>query len=696
MGIDINLLGGFSVFVDGRPVAAQAWTRRNAATLVKVLALRPGRRLPREQVMDLLWPDLLLDQAAPRLHKAAHYARTALGIQSAVVLSGDAVALFPDAQVVVDVELFDEASGDPSSAAKAIDLYRGDLLPDDLYEPWADAERQRLRMRYLSLLRSTGRWEDLVAAEPLDEEAHLRVVHQYLEDGDRARALRQLDSMAQLWRDELGAEPGAEAEELRARAQAMSPVDPVRLAPGHGATRVPRPSTRTVGRDHDMSSVLTLLDQNRLVTLLGIGGVGKTRLAAEVAHRYTEATSQRACYVDLTKVADPALVAGLIVRELGIRSGENQNVAQMLEEALHRRSLLLVLDNFEHVVDAADLVGEMVQWSADLRVLVTSRARLRVAGERVFEVQPLSVEREAGAHGLAPAVALFEQVATAVDPRFELAQHIEDVAAICRSVDGLPLAIEIAGNHLRILPPPLLRQRLAGRLGSAAAAGRDLPDRQQTIPATIDWSLQLLGPAERRLFARLSVFRGAVPLDAVEAIWTDGDVLDPLSVLVDHSLVRRTTGNRNEPRFGMLALVREHAAGLLDETTSEEAVGAAHATYVATYVEDLYERRWTDAADRWLDDITEILQEVRAAHDWAGRHGDLPLTGRITAALGAYWFLEGHHAEGSALGRRDAGPRARAGSRGVGPDPAGCGVPGVPQEPARRASPLAAGDRAVP
>ena len=162
-------------------------------------------------------------------------------------------------------------------------------------------------------------------------------------------------------------------------------------------------------------------------------------------------------------------------------------------------------------------------------------------------------------------MALFEQVATAVDPRFELRHHVEDVTAICRSVDGLPLAIEIAGGHLRTLPPPLLRERLAGRLGSAAAAGRDLPDRQQTIPATIDWSLQLLGPAERRLFARLSVFHGAVPLDAVEAVWADGDVVDPLSVLVDHSLVRRTTGNRNEPRFGMLALVREHAARLLED-----------------------------------------------------------------------------------------------------------------------------------
>ena len=248
---------------------------------------------------------------------------------------------------------------------------------------------------YLGLLRATGRWADLLAAEPLDEEAHLRVVHQYVEDGDRGQALRQLDSMAQLWRDELGAEPGAAAQALRAQAEAMSPYDPARVGPTQRDVRAPArdPDRRA---DRDIVRVLAMLDRHRLVTLLGIGGVGKTRLAAEVAHRYVEATSERACYVDLTKVRDAGLVPELAVRELGIRAGENQDVVQMLEEALRRQSLLLVLDNFEHVVDAADLVAEMVRWSDDLRVLVTSRARLRVAGEKVFEVLPLSVEPEAG------------------------------------------------------------------------------------------------------------------------------------------------------------------------------------------------------------------------------------------------------------------------------------------------------------
>ena len=568
------------------------------------------------------------------------------------MLSGDVVALFPDAQVSVDVDRFEEAadtyraSGDPSCAEEAIALYRGDLLPDDTYEPWSDADRERLRVRYVEVLRQSERWPDLVAAEPFDEEAHLHLVHQYMLDGDRGRALRHLDAMERSWREELGTRPSRAAQALRAEVQAMPVFDPGRDRPlARRGTRLPRPPTPTVGRERDIQAVLAMLADHQVVTLLGVGGVGKTRLAAEVAQRYTEAGSQPGCFVDLTKVREPGLVAELTVRELGIRAGASENVVPVLEEALRRQSLLLVLDNFEHVVDAADLVAEMVQWSDGLRVLVTSRARLRIASERVFEVEPLSVEPEAGEAGLADAVALFEQVGSAVDPHFDRERHREDVVAICRSVDGLPLAIEIAAGHLRTLPPPLLRIRLADRLKSAAVVGRDVPHRQKTIPATIDWSLHLLGEAEQRLFARLAIFNGAVPLDAVESVCADdGDVVDALSRLVDQSLVRRRPGNLGEPRFGMLELVREHAQGLLGDEV--DTVAARHAAYVAAFIADLDDRRWTDAADRWVDDINEMIGEVRAAHAWARRRGDVTLAACITAGLGTYWHLEGHQAEG--------------------------------------------------
>jgi tetratricopeptide (TPR) repeat protein len=251
------------------------------------------------------------------------------------------------------------------------------------------------------------------------------------------------------------------------------------------------------------------------------------------------------------------------------------------------------------------------------------------------------------AAGPADAVALFEQVANAVDPDFILAAHLADVESICRTVDGLPLAIELAAGHVRTLPPPLLRARLSARLGSPTGTARDSPPRQQTIPATIDWSLQLLAADAQTLFARLGVFAGAVPLPAIEQVCgaPGADVVDALSQLVDHSLVRRVTGPRGDPRFVLLELLRERARELLRDD-DESQTRDRHAAYVASFLDDVEERRWTDLADRWLDLIAEALAEVRAAHDWAQRRGDVRLAARITASLMGYWHREGHHVEG--------------------------------------------------
>jgi predicted ATPase/DNA-binding SARP family transcriptional activator len=655
MRVDIELLGGFVVAVDGRRVPDTSWRRRHAAALVKLLALRPGRRLPREQVMDALWPDLLVDEAAPRLHKAAHFARTALGSQDSVVLAADVVSLFPTAEVTIDVDQFDEAveayrsGGNLARADDAIDVYRGALLPDDLYEPWTESERERRRLAYLGLLRERERWEELVAAEPLDEEAHLRLASEHLQRGDGSSALRQLELMGQVWRRELDAEPGEAAQALRTEAAALSSeagqaavaaVAPRRTPP------IPRPATPTIGRERDVALVLDLLERSRIVTLLGVGGVGKTRLAGEVAHRHIEATGRQGFYVDLTKIRGADLVPELMLRELGVHHGAASNTAQLLEEALRGQSMLIVLDNFEHVVDAAELVAAIVSWSPALRVLVTSRARLRISGEHVFDVTPLPVVAEAGDGGAGDAVMLFGQVASAVDPRFRLEHHLDDVVAICRSVDGLPLAIELAAGHVRTLPPKLLRVRLSARLGSPTAAARDAHPRQQTIPATIDWSLQLLGADEQRLFARLGIFAGAIGLEAVERVCAEPgrETIDALIHLVDQSLVRRVMVGRTEARFVLLELLRERARELL--AGEYDVIAARHADYVASFLEEMDDRRWTDAADHWIDDITQLLGEVRTAHAWALNRGDLRINARIAAALGTYWHLEGHHVEG--------------------------------------------------
>jgi predicted ATPase/DNA-binding SARP family transcriptional activator len=659
--VDVRLLGGFEVTVDGHTVPADAWRRRHAAALVKLLALQPGHRLLRDQVLDLLWPDVPVDDAVPRLHKAAHYARGTLAAREAVVLSGEAVSLFPDARVSVDVEDFDAAAAaavsteDPAATAAALDRYPGDLLPDDLYEPWTEQDRERLRLRRLELLRLAGRWDALVAADPLDEEAHLRLVQQHVRRGDRRAALRQLDQLEMVLHHELGASPSDAALALREQALALPVGPPPPPEPSSGMTPVPRPATTTIGRERDIDLALRLLESVQILTLLGPGGVGKTRLASEVALRRSEQTGAAACFVDLMQITDAALVPDLVVRELGIRSGSSSSPERLLEEALRGRRLLIVLDNVEHVLDAAGIVGTLVQWSADVQVVATSRARLYVPGEYLLDVAPLPVESgespldPSGSDRPAGAVALFEQVAKAVDPHFELAPHLADVQAICRSLDGLPLAIELAAGHTRTLPPSLLRSRLSTRLGTPSGFPRGSPAKQQTIPATIDWSLQLLGAQEQRLFARLGVFAGAVPLEAVEHVCAepDGDVVAALGRLVDQSLVRRVTGPKGEPRFVLLDLLRQRARELLE---GEEAarVQERHAHYVAEFLDDLDERRWTVASDRWIDVISGLLPDIRVAHEWAERCGDHVLAARITAALGTYWHRDGHHDEGHA------------------------------------------------
>jgi predicted ATPase/DNA-binding SARP family transcriptional activator len=656
MRVDIRLLGGFEVLVDGQRIPDDSWRRHDPAALVKLLALSRGQRLPREQVLDVLWPELLIEQGAPRLHKAAHFARNALGHSDSVVLSGDAVSLFPFADVAVDVERFDQAASAAGSddgsdlAAEAVEQYRGDLLPDDLYEPWADGPRDRLRLRYLRLLHALERWEQVVEADPVDEHAHLQLVQDHLRRRDRRAALGQLEHMEKVMLRELGTGLSEAALALRNDALAM-PLDDVRWesrAARHAP--IPRPRTPMIGRDRDAIIIIEMLERSPIVTLLGPGGVGKTRLAVDVALRRVEATSVEGCFIDLARVSDSGLVPELIARELGIHIESASHAERALEEALSGRSMLIVLDNFEHVADAAGIVGHITRSSPDIKVLSTSRARLHIAGEHVFDVAPLSVEpRQAssgGDAGSADAVALFEQAAMAVDPHFQLAPYLADVVSICRTVDGLPLAIELAAGHLRTLPPPLLRARLAARLGSPTAAARDTPPRQHTISATIDWSLQLLGAAEHALFARLGVFAGAVPLHAIETVCGEPgkDVVDGLSRLVDQSLVRRVAGPRGEPRFTLLELLRDRARELLAGDAEVDARDR-HAAYFASFLDDADDRRWSNV-ERWVDEITEMLGDIRAAHAWAEDRGHTHLAARIVAGMGPYWHREGRHVEG--------------------------------------------------
>ena len=284
--VHIMLLGRFEVMVDAVPVAASSWTRRHAAALVKVLALAPGRCLHREQVIDLLWHDDTVGEAVPKLHKAAHFARRAIDVASAVVLRGDNVMLCPDADATVDVELFENlgrralAEEDVAAAHQALAMYGGELLPHDRYEAWAEQRREQLRLRHLDLLRLDGRWETVVEVDPSDEHAHLALMRRHATNGDRHAALRQFDRMTRTLRRELGVAPSREATALRDRLIAEHDV----VAGRDGAL---------IGRNRELSIAERALrdsaaGRSRTLIVAGPPGIGKSSLVTAITARATE------------------------------------------------------------------------------------------------------------------------------------------------------------------------------------------------------------------------------------------------------------------------------------------------------------------------------------------------------------------------------------------------------------------------
>lgn len=671
--------------LDGRAVPAAMWTRRDAARLVTLLALAPGRTMHREQVADNLWPDQDPTSLWPRLHKAAYFARKALGSETGVVLRDERVSLLPEAEVEVDARVFETAAagvlenpGRPGadglrSASEAAELYAGDLLPEELYDDWLAQVRDRLRLLQARLLRQARRWRDLVALDPADEEANIRLAHELALTGDHASALHQLDSYEHHVVDVLGAAPGPAVAQLRASIEAASSADPEALdvSVEHG-TPLPSSVARLVGRDEELATAMRLLGESQLLTLVGPGGVGKTTLAVEVARRHAETRSVAARFVDLTTLEQPQQVAPFVAQEIGVSTTGARDARAVLLNRLRERELLLVLDNAEHVVDAAAaIVSDVLRACPGVTVLATSRARLRLAGERVLDVSTLRTPAaDWSGKALADrteAVRLFEQVAQAVDHRYDPDQHLADVADICRALDGLPLAITLAAGHVRTLPPRLLRQRLGSRLTTPGSGLRDGPERQSTVPATVRWSLQLLGADETRLFARMGVFSGPADLELVEAVCGgDLDVVDTLARLVDQSLVLRVDGT--VPRFTMLALVREEARRLLADQRQAE-VETRYCGAVADRLTAIEQERWTSTSNLWVEEALALVPEVRrgfaigrAASDWA-------TCARIVFGLAVLWHRDGSRLEGrewvEELLEHDAelDPHERAGAR---------------------------------
>ena len=433
---------------------------------------------------------------------------------------------------------------------------------------------------------------------------------------------------------------------------------------------LPVPRTSLVGREEDARRVSSLLLSGDvpLVTVVGPGGAGKTRLALKVADDLGSSFRDGVWFVDLSAVQDHSLVAPTIAQALGIREVGDDPAEHRLSSRLRDAEMLLLLDNFEQVRDAASQIADLLGASPGLKVLVTSRVVLHLSGEYIYPISGLGLPEDAGTRSLSDlerndAVRLFVARARANDTAFRLSEHnAEAVVGICQQLDGLPLAIELAAARIRTLSPQALHARLSRRLAVLRSRHQDLPPRHRTIRNAVDWSIQLLEQDERAMFDRLAVFAGEFSLEAAHSIaagnsgasgdaageenglapLSDVDMLDVMSSLVDQSLVQRVTTDGEESWFRMLRTVREVAMEQLEAAGERDQMSWRHARYFLAMAEEAAPHLTGPEQVKWLNDLEHMLPDLRAAMTWFAERGEAELQMRLAVALWRFGYTRGY------------------------------------------------------
>ncbi len=423
-----------------------------------------------------------------------------------------------------------------------------------------------------------------------------------------------------------------------------------------GLFGIPEDITSIVGRAREVDEIAALLkdDHVRLVTLSGPGGIGKTRLATEVARAVSDDFPDGVRFVPLAPVKDETMVAAAIGHQLGIREEERRPWMDLIKQELAPLKTLLVLDNFEHILGAAPIVAELLAAVPGMKMLITSRALLRIRGEHDYPVPPLELPTdgaEARSLDQYAAVRLFIERARLVKPDFAVDNdNAPAIAAICHRLDGLPLAIELAAARIKILSPEALMSRLSSSLKILTGGYRDLPERQQTLRGAIDWSYELLDEADRILFTRLAVFLGGRSLEAIEEVCNPDGVLDVLSgieSLVDKSLLRQVGDVASDPRFRMLETLHEYALDRLQERGEVDRFRELHANYFQRLAQRAREElRGADQAD-WFDRLEDEHENVRLALRWAAEHNEVDTLLWMIYGLCRFWMTRGYVREGS-------------------------------------------------
>ena len=709
----VRTLGGFVVWRSGEEVPARSWGRRQAAALFKALLGAPGYRVHREQLLELLVPEAAPAEAAKWLRATLYLLRRILDAPGAaashVQTQGELVVLVPalegeGAADWLDAEAFARtataalAGRDAALCRAALHLYGGEYLPDDRYADWAERRREELRGLHLALLLSladlsaaAGAGEEAVrclrsvlAVDRCHEDAGRALLALLAEEGRRSEALAVYRELAAALAEEVGQPPAPETRAVHARLLATAPVV---LLPPARRTNLPASLTSFVGREWERSEVGHLLQEeragSRLVTLLGPGGCGKTRLAIEVARGLMEEYPDGVWLVELAGLPpsgapESVLATQAVASTLGLREAAGQPPLDGLIAHLRPRHLLLVLDNCEHLAAAAAaLAVALLEAAPGLRILATSQAPLGTPGEVAWRVPSLSLpERDdlpAADLGAYEAVQLLVERARAAAPRFALSDRTAGaVARICRRLDGIPLALELAAARLASLSAEGLAARLDDRFALLTTGNRTAWPRQQTLRATIEWSVSLLTGAERLLLWRLAVFAGGWTLAAAEAICAGPGlpqraVLARLDGLVAKSLVQVEEAGE-ELRYRLLESVRAFAQELGEAAGELDAVRERHLRWYLALAEEAAPHLRSAQERQWLLRLVAEHDNLRAALGRARERGESEQGLRLVAALWRFWAMRGSLSEGrtwletalAGAGPAGALPRANA------------------------------------